>query len=77
MDPLPDEPLGTRYPDRFVNYSPADSADRRTAAGDGSQWYTERSPWGGPVVPTFLLLLEAARVRALRERLVVPSSAPA
>ncbi len=60
-DPLPGEPIGTIYPPRSVTVSPDDSANRRAAARDDLAWYTQRSPWGGPIVPVFMLLLQAAQ----------------
>ena len=60
-DPLPEEPIGTGYAARTVTFTPEDSAARRAAARDSLAWYTQRSPWGGPVVPSFMLLLQAAQ----------------
>ncbi|HEY7294807.1 MAG TPA: hypothetical protein VH916_07180 [Dehalococcoidia bacterium] len=60
-DPLPEEPIGTRYPARTVSFSPEDSAGRRSAARDDLAWYVQRSPWGEPIVPSFMLLLQAAQ----------------
>jgi len=60
-DPLPEEPLGTAYPSRSVTFTPDDSASRRAAAGDDLDWYTRRSPWGDPIVPSYMLLLQAAQ----------------
>lgn len=60
-DPLPEEPVGTAYPLRSVTFTPEDSAARRAAARDDLGWYTQRSPWGGAIVPSFMLLLQAAQ----------------
>lgn len=56
-DPTPEERIGDGPPDRALTVTPAESATRRAAAGDQSPWYADASPWGGPVVPTFMYLL--------------------
>jgi|GEM_PF-674803 len=56
-DPLPAEPIGTARPPRVITVTPEQSANRRAAAADGSPWYMEHSPWGGPIVPTFMYFL--------------------
>jgi hypothetical protein len=60
-DPLPEEPIGTAYPTRTVTFTPDDSASRRAAARDDLAWYTRRSSWGDPIVPSYMLLLQAAQ----------------
>lgn len=59
IDPAPGEEVGTVYPPQTRTVTPSDAmnASRREASGDDSPWYTERSPWGGPIVPTFMNLL--------------------
>lgn len=56
-DPVPEEELGSGPPPRPLIVTPEESATRRAAAGDASLWYTESSPWGRPIVPTFMYLL--------------------
>ncbi len=34
-----------------------ESASRRELVGDDSLWYTDASPWGGPIVPSFMYML--------------------
>jgi len=41
-----------------------ESASRRELVGDGSPWYTDASPWGGPIVPSFMYMLLGAGQRA-------------
>lgn len=35
----------------------AESASRRMLSGDTSRWYTDQSPWGGAIVPSFMYML--------------------
>lgn len=56
-DPSPGEPLGMALPPKELVVAVEDSASRRRTAGDGCLWYEAASPWGGPVVPTFMYLL--------------------
>jgi len=56
-DPLPEEAIGSGPPPRPLMVTVEESASRRGAAGDASPWYTEASPWDGPIVPTFMYLL--------------------
>lgn len=56
-DPLPGTPLGTEFEasERTVNVE--ETEPWRAMAGDDLDWYTERSPWGGPIVPSFKYML--------------------
>lgn len=56
-DPTPEERIGDGPPPRELTVTPAESAARRLAASDTSPWYTDASPWGGAIVPTFMYLL--------------------
>ena len=64
-DPLPDEALGAAYPSETINITPETplNLDRRVAANDDSSWYTDASPWGGPIVPTFVYIMLAGAGR--------------
>lgn len=56
-DPIPEEPIGTAMPPKALVVTPEESARRRAVAGDTSPWYADASPWGGPIVPSFMYLL--------------------
>ncbi len=56
-DPVPGEPVGASYPPLTVSVTPEESTSRRSAVRDTSRWYTEASPWGGPIVPTVMYML--------------------
>lgn len=58
------DPLGTTYPARSLRATPEASAKRRAASSNASEWYTEASPWGSAIVPSFMFLL----LDALRDR---------
>lgn len=62
-DPLPGQEIGTVYPPatRTISASDRENVRRRTASGDESPWYAESSPWGGPIVPTFMYTLMGLR----------------
>jgi acyl dehydratase len=71
-DPLPHVPLGAEPEPRTITVAAAQSASRRAAGGDTSPWYAEASPWGGPIVPsTMMMLINLGNAtRAERERQV-------
>ncbi len=58
-DPLPGQPLGPLGQPVNLLATPELGANRRrrAAAGDASPWYTQKSPWGGAIVPTFMYIL--------------------
>ena len=54
-DPLPEEPIGMEFPAKTI------ALDARQVEGalgglDPNRWYTETSPWGGPILPTVAFL---------------------
>jgi hypothetical protein len=65
-DPLPGQDVGAVFPpiERTVSASDPESLRRRRTTGDESPWYGERSPWGGPIVPTFMYTLMGLRLAA-------------
>jgi hypothetical protein len=56
-DPLPGVAVGAEYPTYTRTLTVAESQSRREMTGDASSWYAERSPWGGPVMPSFQYML--------------------
>src|SRR5690606_22866022 len=68
-DPLPSLPVGFEFPSDERTVEVEDTARRRAQAQEFSEWYTERSPWGGPIVPMYhYILLEPGR-ETIREAL--------
>lgn len=55
-DPLPDQPIGTVLTPRVVAPQVSSSAARRTASKNNLEWYESTSPWGGPIVPSFMYI---------------------
>jgi hypothetical protein len=49
-DPIPEFPVGMAFPPQRRVFTVEDAA-AHTAGDEAARWYTERSPWGGPVVP--------------------------
>jgi hypothetical protein len=62
-DPLPHEPIGTRYEDAVETITRAD-VDRSIDGFDPSPWYRTSSPWGDPIVPTVAIFNLIHRTRA-------------
>ena len=56
-DPLPGVALGTEYPAYQRTVTIEESEPWRSMAGDELEWYTARSPWGGPIAPSFKYML--------------------
>ncbi len=56
-DPVPSVPLGTAYPPYDYTVTIEETANWRKMAGDDLDWYTERSPFGGPIAPGFKYML--------------------
>ena len=48
---LPGLELGTEFAGSTFSVIPRDIEPLLTGAGEASEWYTLKSPWGGPVVP--------------------------
>lgn len=65
---LPGVAPGTEFESRAFSVMPRDIEPLLTGSGEVSEWYTTKSPWGGPVVPPERLqriALDISRTRRL------------
>lgn len=52
-DPLPSDPIGTMYLPKAMTFEPEESLRALTVVGDACPWYSQSSPWGPAILPTY------------------------